>query len=126
MFADQQSNFEKQLMNNRHRRKLVVAAVLIFLWFLLGTYWWAISFASVDDAVSQTWQAIINNWMILVILSDAFFFVVLIFAWLLGDARQRGWEGYKRWGWIPAMMMLGSPALLIYLAVRPDKRIGAR
>lgn len=112
-------------MNNRHRWTMVVVAVVIFLWFLLGTYWWVNSFDSVDEAISQTWQAIINNWMILVILSDAFFFVVLIFVWVLGDARRRGWEGYKRWGWIPAMMMFGSPALLIYLAVRPSKQIGA-
>ena len=112
-------------MNNRHRWTMVVVAVVIFLWFLLGTYWWINSFDSVDEAISRTWQAIINNWMILVILSDAFFFVVLIFVWVLGDARRRGWEGYKRWGWIPAMMMLGSPALLINLAVRPSKPIGA-
>ena len=54
---------------------------------------------------------------------STFFFVVLIFAWVLGDAKRRGWEGFRRWGWIPAMMMLGSPALLIYLAVRPDKSV---
>ena len=43
--------------------------------------------------------------------------------WVLGDAKRRGWEGFKRWGWIPAMMMFGSPALLIYLAVRPKQSV---
>ena len=112
-------------MNNPNRRIMIFAAAVIFLWFLVGTYWWVNSFDSVADAIAQTWQAIINNWMILIILSDAMFFVLLIFGWVVGDARRRGWEGYKRWGWIPAMIMFGSPALLIYLAVRPSKQIGA-
>ena len=104
---------------------MVVLAAVIFLWFLVATYWWANSFESAGEAISQTWQAIINNWMILIVLSDAFVFVLLIFTWVLGDARQRGWGGYKRWGWIAAMIMFGSPALLVYLAIRPSKQISA-
>lgn len=108
-------------MNNRHRWILIAVAVVIFIWFLVGTSWWVNSFDSTGEAIFQTWQSMLNNWMILVILSDAFLFVVLIFAWVLGDAKRRGWKGFKRWAWIPAMMMLGSPALLIYLAVRPPR-----
>ena len=101
---------------------MVVIAAVIFLWFLVATSWWAGSFNSVSEAITQTWQTIINNWMTLVILSDAFVFVILIFVWVARDARERGWSGYRRWGWIPVMMMFGSPALLIYLAFRPDKQ----
>lgn len=109
-------------MNSRHRWIMIVIAALIFLWFLVATSWWIDSFTSVSEAIAQTWQMIIDNWMILIILSDAFVFVILIFVWVVRDARARGWSGYRRWGWIPAMMMLGSPALLIYLALRPDKQ----
>jgi hypothetical protein len=110
-------------MQKRQRSILIVVAVLIFLWFNVATYWWVSSFDSVATAISRTWQAIVNNWMILIILSDSLFFLLLIFVWLLSDARRRGWTGYKRWGWIAALLALGSPALLIYLVLRPKERL---
>ena len=108
-------------MQKRQRSILILVAVLIFLWFNVATYWWVSSFDSVAIAISSTWQAIVNNWMILIVLSDSLFFLLLIFVWLVGDARRRGWTGYKGWGWIAALLALGSPALLIYLVLRPRK-----
>jgi hypothetical protein len=101
---------------------IVVAAVAIFLCFNIATYWWVNSFDSVAAAISRTWTTIIDNWMTLIILSDSFVFLVLIFIWLLGDARRRGWTGLKRWGWLVAILAFGSPALLIYLTLRPGKQ----
>jgi len=109
-------------MNKLHRALIVVTAVAIFLAFNIATYWWVNSFDSVAAAISRTWTTMINNWMILIILSDSFVFLLLIFIWLLGDARQRGWRGLKRWGWLVAMLAFGSPALLIYLTFRPSKQ----
>ena len=109
-------------MHKQHRALIILAAVLTFLWFNVATYWWVNSFDSVAAAIGRTWSTIINNWMILVIISDSIVFLLLIFVWLLGDARQRGWTGFKRWGWLIAMIAFGSPALLIYLVRRPGKQ----
>jgi hypothetical protein len=108
-------------MNKQQRTIIVVVAIAIFFWFNIATYWWVNSFGSVTTAIERTWQAIVSNWMILIILSDSLFFLVLIFVWLLKDARRRGWTGYKSWGWIVALLGLGSPALLLYLVLRPSK-----
>lgn len=105
----------------KHRAPILIAAVVIFLWFNLATYWWVNSFESVGAAITLTWNAITTNWMILIIIGDSAVFLLMIFVWLLKDARQRGWVGYKRWGWIAAILALGSPALLIYLISRPNK-----
>lgn len=109
-------------MNKRHRTIIAIAAVVIFLWFNLATYWWVNNFNSAAEAISLTWKAITTNWMIIIIISDSIVFVLLIFVWLVADARQRGWSGYKRWGWILAILAFGSPALMIYLVSRPAKR----
>jgi hypothetical protein len=109
-------------MQKRQRFILVVLAVVIFLSFNVATYWWVSSFGSVITAINRTWQAIVNNWMIVIILTDSLFFLLLIFVWLLDDARRRGWTRSKIWGWIAALLGLGSPALLIYLVLRPKER----
>jgi hypothetical protein len=98
---------------------MITSAVLIFLLFNAATYWWVKSFDSLAAAISLTWTTIINNWMILIIICDSIFFLLLIFVWLLGDARERGSTGFRRWGWLVAMIAFGSPALLIYLVLRP-------
>ena len=109
------------MMNKQWKTSIVVAAVLIFVWFNIATYWWVNSYDSLGAAIVQTWLAIISNWMLLIILCDSTVFFVLIFVWLLSDARQRGWTGYKRWGWLAAILAFGSPALLIYIIARAQK-----
>ena len=109
----------------KYRAVILIAAVLIFLCFNLATFWWVNSFESLGAAITLTWKAIIGNWMILIIIGDSVVFLLLIFVWLVRDARQRGWIGYKRWGWIVAILTLGSPALLVYLISRPDKLQGS-
>lgn len=108
-------------MNKQQRVIIVVIAIAIFFWFNLATYWWVNSFDSVATAIHRTWQAIVTNWMTLIIISDSFFFMLLIFVWLLKDARRRGWAGYKRWSWLVALLGFGSPALLLYLVLRPNE-----
>ena len=109
-------------MHKQYRALVIVAAVLIFLWFNVATYWWVNSFDSFAAAMSRTWTTIINNWMILIVISDSIVFLLLIFVWLLADARQRGWKDFRRWGWLVAMIAFGSPALPIYLVLRPSKQ----
>ena len=100
----------------------LVAAALIFIWFVAGALWWLSSYESVGAAVSDSWQTLTSNVMNLIILSDAFFFIVLVLAWVLRDARERGWTGARRWAWVFGIMFIGCPALLVYLAFRPEKR----
>lgn len=104
----------------KYRTLVLISAVLIFAWFNIATYLWVMSFGSVAAAIRLTWNAMASNWMMLIITSDSAVFLVCVFVWLLRDAGQRGWRGYKRWGWIPAILALGSPALLVYLIKRPD------
>ncbi|HEY5884192.1 MAG TPA: hypothetical protein VIT88_05860 [Pyrinomonadaceae bacterium] len=109
-----------EIVMKKHSSLILVAMVVIFVWFNVATYWWVSSFDSVAEAITQTWNAITSNWMILILLSDSAVFLVMIFVWLLRDARQRGWTSYKGWAWIIAMLVLGSPALLVYLIIRPE------
>ena len=103
------------------RALCLVAAALTLLWFVAGALWWLSSYESVGAAISDSWRTLTSNVMNLIILSDAFFFVLLVFAWVLRDARERGWRGLRRWGWVVAMTLVGCPALLVYLALRPEK-----
>jgi hypothetical protein len=107
--------------NDRRRTLCLVAAALIFAWFLVAVRLWLAGYESVGAGVADTLRTLTSNWVVLVILSDAFLFIVLVFAWVLGDARARGWGGLKGWAWVFAMMAVGCPALLVYLALRPEK-----
>ena len=114
-------------MTKTTQRTLAVAAAAVLLaWFTLRTSRWLSSYDSVAAAVTDSWQTVTSNGMLVVMLSDAFLLFLLIFVWLARDARSRGWVGLKRWLWIVAVMSLGCPALLLYLAFRPDKVSHAR
>ena len=106
------------------RALCLVAAALIFAWFVAGALWWLAAYESVGAGVADSWRTLTSNVMNLIILSDAFFFIILAFAWVLRDARERGWRGARGWGWLVAMTLVGCPALLVYLAVRPEKLSG--
>ena len=108
-------------MSKTRRVVIGMAAILIFIWFNVATYWWVHDYDSVRFAISGTWRLMTGNWMLLIIISDSLVFLCLIFVWLLRDARHRGWTSYKRWLWIPAILLFGSPALLTYVLLRPIK-----
>jgi hypothetical protein len=99
----------------------LLAAALIFAWFVAGALWWLSNYEFVGAAVSDSGRTLTSNVMNLIILSDAFFFIVLVMAWVLRDAGRRGWRGARRWGWVVAIPLAGCPALLVYLALRPEK-----
>jgi len=106
---------------NTQRALCLTGAAIVFVWFVAGAAWWLSGYESVGAAIADSWRTLTSNVMNLIVLSDALFFVLLVFAWVLRDARERGWAGARRWGWVAAMMIVGCPALLVYLAVRPDK-----
>ncbi len=114
-------------MTKTTQRTLAVASAAVLLaWFTLRTSRWLASYDSTTVAVADSWQTVMSNGMLVVMLSDAFLLFLLIFFWLARDARSRGWVGVCRWLWIAAVMSLGCPALLLYLAFRPDKINPAR
>jgi drug/metabolite transporter (DMT)-like permease len=109
-------------MTKTQQRALAVAAAAVILSaFTWGTRRWLAAYDSTAEAVRDSCATIASNWMLVVMLTDAFLLFVLIFVWLAKDARSRGWVGVRRWVWIAAVMSLGCPALLLYLAFRPDK-----
>ena len=109
-------------MTKTTQRTLAVAASAVILAaFTWGTSRWLAAYDSTGAAVAASCRAIASNWMLVVMLTDAFLLFVMIFVWLARDARSRGWVGLRRWAWIAAVMSLGCPALLLYLAFRPDK-----
>ena len=114
-------------MTKTTQRTLAAAAAAALLaWFTLRTSRWLGSHDSVAAAVADSWRTVTSNGMLVVMLSDAFLLFLLIFVWLARDARSRGWVGLRRGLWIAAVMSLGCPALLLYLAFRPDKLTHAR
>lgn len=114
-------------MTKTTQRTLAVAvAAALLAWFTLKTSRWLAAYDSVAAAVADSWLTVASNGMLVVMLGDAFLLFLLIFFWLARDARSRGWVGPRRWLWIAAVMFLGCPALLIYLAFRPEKISRAR
>ena len=114
-------------MTKTTQRTLALAAAAgLLAWFTLKTHRWLAAYDSIAAAVADSWRTVASNGMLVVMLSDAFLLFLLIFFWLARDARSRGWVGSRRWLWIAAVMFFGCPALLIYLAFRPEKIIHAR
>jgi drug/metabolite transporter (DMT)-like permease len=109
-------------MTKTTQRTLAVAASAVILSaFIWGTSRWLAAYDSISAAVADSCRTIASDWMLVVMLTDAFLLFLMIFVWLAADARSRGWLGVKRWAWIAAVMSLGCPALLLYLAFRPEK-----
>jgi hypothetical protein len=106
-------------MKNR-RGILLIATFILLVWIGLGTYWWMSEYGSIMIAVRHFVDAILSDWMVTLFMSDLVIIGLLACLWVLKDAKDRGWSGYKRWGWTVLFVVLGSPALLIYLALRPD------
>jgi hypothetical protein len=105
-------------MKNR-RGILLVITLIILVWIGLGTYWWLREHGTIILAAQHFLDTILSDWMVTLFMSDLVIIGLLVCLWVLKDAKERGWSGYKRWGWTVLFVVLGSPALLIYLAFRP-------
>jgi hypothetical protein len=99
------------------------AALLFFIWENYAAVRWASRFDSIGAALSHTLHAMTEDWMTLLILQDAGVFTILVISWLILDTRRRGVSGRQRWGWLALTVLVGSPAVLIYLGRRSCQRI---
>jgi hypothetical protein len=101
------------------RGKFLILTLILLVWFGLGTYWWLSQHGSIMVAGEHFLDTILSDWMVTLFISDLVIIGLLACLWVLKDAKKRGWSGYKRWGWTVLFLILGSPALFIYLALRP-------
>ena len=100
-----------------------IAAVLFFIWENFALVRWAGRFNSIGAAFSHTWHAMTADWMTLLILLDGGVFAIVVISWLVLDTRTRGLRVSQRWGWLLLTLIVGSPAVLIYLGCRPSQRM---
>lgn len=99
------------------RPLLLTAAALIFAWINVATVLWLRDAGSFPEALAHFWTTVRADWMLVAILTDAGVFVLLGLAWLWRNAGERGWSTLRRLAWLVAVVALGSPALLLYLAL---------
>jgi hypothetical protein len=83
----------------------------------VATVLWLREAGALPAALRRTAATAVEDWMLGLVLSDAGVFVALAIAWLVADTRRRGLRGPGRWGWVVGTGVLGSPVLLVYLAV---------
>ncbi len=99
------------------RPLLLVAAALFFAWLNVATVLWLREAGSLSEAVAHLWTTIRADWMLVAILTDAGVFVLLALTWLWRNAGERGLTKPRRLAWLAAVVAVGSPALLLYLAL---------
>ena len=104
----------------KRRTCYYIAAALIFIWQNFAAVRWAGRFNSIGAAFSHTWHTMTGDWMTLLILQDAGVFTILVISWLVLDTKKRGLSAHQRWAWLVLTLIVGSPAVLIYLGSRPS------
>jgi len=100
---------------------LLLSAFVILVWFAIGAYWWLNSYGTLSQAVSHFWSTMRSDWMVLLFINDLVLLILIVCAWALKDASARQ-LGAARWFWAIFILALGSPALFIYLAIRPTRK----
>ena len=102
-----------------NRRWLLVPAALMAAWIVYGTARWIADGAS----IARSWQAATTDWMTAVFLSDGMAFAAVASIAVLVDLRRRGARAGAFVGWSVGLLLLGTAALLTYIALRPaDER----
>lgn len=102
-----------------NRRLLLVPAALMAAWILYGTARWIADGAS----VAGSWRAATADWMTAVFLSDGMAFGAVCLVAVVRDLRRRGARPVSLVGWTLGILVMGTAALLTYIALRPaDER----
>ena len=94
-----------------------LVAGVFFVWQNMATYLWLGKNGTFSAAVAHLWQTMTADWMLLLILSDACIFSALALAWFYGDMRGRGYNRARSSALLLAALAIGSPVLLLYLAL---------
>ena len=109
------------------RSLLWLTALSFLIWEAIGAFQWVRHARGFGPAFAHLWETLHSDWMLLVVVSDHLVIALCVLVWLWRDATERGWSRARRLAWVVMVVVLGSPALLVYLAVRPQNdRIAAR
>ncbi len=105
------------------RRILLWVGALAFAgWELVGVLLWVGAAGSLGVASAQTWERLRSDWYLLIVVTDHLVIAGVVLLWVWGDMGQRGWSLRIRLAWLAALIALGTPTLLVYLAERPLAR----
>ena len=104
------------------RAALLAAAAAFFAWENAAAARWLRAHDSLGDGVAHAWAALRDDWLVLLVFTDACVFALCALVWLARDLRGRGARPRGRALWLAATLVLGSPALLVYLARRHPAR----
>ena len=101
-----------------NRRWLLVPAALMAAWIVYGTVRWIAEGAS----IARSWEAATADWMTGVFLSDGMAFAAVCLVGVVLDLRRRGARPAAIAGWTLGILVMGTAALLTYLALRAHPR----
>jgi hypothetical protein len=93
-------------------------ALGFFCWEVLGVALWLRDEGGPRPALAHFAATATGDWMNLLWLTDGAMFILLAAVWLWRDTGRRRWSPAPRAGVLAAMLVLGSPVLLAYLARR--------
>ena len=99
-------------------RLLLVLALAFLAWELVVVSLWVRQSGGLPKAPGHFWHQLRSDWMALLVVSDHLVVAsaVLVGLWL--DAKRVGWNLSHRLGLAIAFVVLGSPAMLLYLSWR--------
>jgi hypothetical protein len=108
------------------RALLLLSAAAFFVWENVATARWLRAHDGVAAGLAHAWAALRQDDLVLLVWTDMGVFTILAFAWLAHDLGRRRAPVARRVAWIAGTFVLGSPALLVYLALRgPGDSTGA-
>ena len=100
------------------RLALWAGAVLFAGWELAGLILWLREVDGLGPGLSQLWASVLQDKMLLVVVTDHLAIAGVALLWVWCDTRRRRWPLGQRLLWAGAFVVVGTPALLGYLAER--------
>jgi hypothetical protein len=100
------------------RAGLLAAAAAFFVWENVAAALWLRAHGTLAAGLSHAWAALRDDWLVLLVFTDACVFALCALVWLARDLRSGGAAPGRRALWLAAAVVLGSPVLLVYLARR--------
>ncbi len=101
----------------KRRTWLLVPALLFLAWEVVAIARWFRAGAS----VARSWEAALADPMALLFLSDGMMFALVAIVAMVADLRRGGGSTARCAAWAAAVLVVGSPALLFFLARRTQE-----
>ncbi len=104
------------------RPRYVIYAVLFFVYEQYAFQQWMAQNGSIGAALSHAWDTLQRDPMVFMAWNDMAVFTAVVLVWLWRDLKASG----RSKAWWPATLLMGCPALLVYLARRPESDASPR